>query len=300
MRLPDTVPVTSLTDPLFTQAGVRVDVLRLDLLDPVLSGNKPFKLIHNLAQAKDQGYTRVLSFGGAWSNHIHALAEAGYRAGFEVIAVIRGHEEELSTATLDFALSRGVQLLKVTRSDYRRRSDADFLESLRQQVGDFYLIPEGGANAEGVEGCAHIAGLIEQSLPQMPDEILLACGTGTTLAGLVAGLHQRHCHTFVRGIAVLKGAGFLTADIQRWLPVSNNRWTVETEYHYGGYARFPTPLRRFTEDFEQIHPLLLDPVYTAKLFSAVYQRVQHRCYSPGTHLLVIHTGGLQGRAGYSL
>src|SRR5690606_20870639 len=115
---------------LFTQAGVRVDILRLDLLDPVLSGNKPFKLIHNLAQARAQGHTRILSFGGAWSNHIHALAEAGFRAGLEVVAVIRGDDEGVSTATLDFAVSRGVKLLKVSRTDYRRRGDADFLEEL--------------------------------------------------------------------------------------------------------------------------------------------------------------------------
>jgi len=300
MRLPDTVPVTPLADPLFTRADVRVDVLRLDLLDPVLSGNKPFKLIHNLAQAKAQGHTRILSFGGAWSNHIHALAEAGYRAGIEVVAVIRGQEEEVSTATLDFALSRSVKLLKVTRADYRRRRDNDFLESLRRQVGDFYLIPEGGANAEGVAGCTHITSLIQQSLAQMPDEILLACGTGTTLAGVVTGLHERHCQTFVRGIAVLKGAGFLATEIQRWLPACISTWAVETDYHWGGYARFPAALQRFVQDFERMHPLLLDPVYTAKLFAAVYQRVQDGYYRPGTHLLLVHSGGLQGRAGYSL
>jgi 1-aminocyclopropane-1-carboxylate deaminase len=300
MRLPDTVPVTALHDPLITQAGISVDVLRLDLIDPVLNGNKPFKLIDNLAQAKAQGHRRVLSFGGAWSNHIHAMAEAGYREGLETVAVIRGDDPAAqNTATLDFAVARGMRLIRVSRADYRRRHEPEFLVQLQDQHGPFYLIPEGGANAAGVKGCQQLAGLIRRSAPHWPDEIALACGTGATLAGLVAGLHVQATPALVRGVAVLKGADFLHQDIRRWLPAElvMGNWALETAFHFGGYACYPAPLREFVSDFESRHGMLLDPVYTAKLFAAVYQRVQDGCYRAGTRLLLVHSGGLQGRAG---
>lgn len=303
MRLPDAVPVTSLNHPLLEQIGVQVDVLRLDLIDAVLSGNKPFKLMHNLARARQEGYSRILSFGGAWSNHIHALAEAGRREGLEVIAVVRGDDAGSSstTAMLDFAVARGVKVLRVSRQDYRRRQETDYLDQLKQQVGDFYLVPEGGANAEGVLGCEQIATVVQNSLEDWPDEILLACGTGTTLAGLATGLSRLGAPSLVRGIAVLKGADFLNNEIRRWLPEGHpQNWVLETAYHHGGYARFPVELRDFVRSFEQYHGVLLDPVYTAKVFSALWQRIKLGAYLPDSRILVIHTGGLQGRAGFQL
>lgn len=297
--LSSAVVVSDLPDPLFKSKGVQVQLLRLDQIDPVLSGNKPFKLIPNLQRARAEGFDTVLSFGGAYSNHIHALAEAGQRFGFNTIAVIRGDDGQPDSHTLTFARARGMKLLRVSRQQYRRRDEPLFIEQLHAEHGDFYLIPEGGANQVGVEGCMQLATLI-RGLEQPPyHEIVLACGTGSTLAGLVAGLRAE---TFVRGIAVLKGAEFLRADVAAWLTqltapgsIRASAWAVETVYHWGGYGRYPAPLAEFIRQQEQQSAVLFDPVYTAKLISAVYQRVAADCYAPGTRLLVLHTGGLQGR-----
>lgn len=281
-------------------------MLRLDLADPLLNGNKPFKLFPNIELARRLGYQTLLSFGGAWSNHIHALAEAGRRSGFRTIGVIRGDDGAPLTQTLTFAQSCAMTLVAVSRQDYRLRHDPEFIDSLRRRFGDFYLIPEGGANLVGVAGCKTLAQVAQHSLSgRAVDEIVLACGTGTTLAGLAAGLgSSASAHTFaaphVRGIAVLKGAGFLRAQIKDWLELitladTTDSWTLETDYHCGGYARFPAYLSQFMVEFEARHSILLDPVYTSKALFAVYQRVQQGLYPRGTSVLVIHTGGLQGR-----
>ncbi|MDP3516639.1 MAG: pyridoxal-phosphate dependent enzyme [Pseudohongiella sp.] len=303
-ELPPTAPIALLADPLLTARGVDVYMLRLEQTDAVLSGNKPFKLFPNLDVARSIGQGTVLSFGGAWSNHIHALAEAGRRFGFRTIGVIRGDDGMTPTNTLIFAKSCGMTLVPVSRQDYRRRHTQEYIEELRQTHGDFYLIPEGGGNLEGVAGCQKLAQVIHRSLEgRRIDEIVLACGTGTTLAGLVSGLHQ-HLETakpFVRGIAVLKGAGFLNADIRGWLyrlgaNMVADSWTLETDFHCGGYGRCPPALMQFMKEFEYTHGILLDPVYTGKLMYAVYQRIELGLYKPGAQILVIHTGGLQGRA----
>jgi 1-aminocyclopropane-1-carboxylate deaminase len=296
-------PISELTDPLFDEHGVSVQLLRLDLSDPLLNGNKPFKLFPNIELARSLGHQTLLSFGGAWSNHIHALAEAGQRFGFSTIGVIRGDDDERTTQTLNFARSCGMTLLPVSRRDYRRRLTAEFIDRLRGMFGDFYLIPEGGANQAGVTGCKMLASVIQRSLNGSAiDEIVLACGTGTTLAGLTAGLSEinRVKAPHVRGIAVLKGAGFLRVEIKSWLDLISPKyladcWTLETEYHCGGYARFPVYLSQFVHEFEARNAIPLDPVYTAKALFAVYERVRQGLYRRGSAILVIHTGGLQGR-----
>jgi len=297
------VPISKLTDPMFDAHGINVQLLHLELTDTLLNGNKPFKLFPNIELARSLGYQTMLSFGGAWSNHIHALAEAGRRFGFSTIGVIRGDDGERPTQTLNFARSCGMTLLPVSRLDYRRRHTAEFIDSLRRRFGDFYLIPEGGANQAGVTGCKMLASVIQRSLNGSAiDEIVLACGTGTTLAGLTAGLSEinRVNAPHVRGIAVLKGAGFLRGEIKAWLDLISPEdlahcWTLETEYHCGGYARIPASLLQFISEFEARNPIVVDPVYTAKVLLAVYQRVQQGLYQQGTSILVIHTGGLQGR-----
>lgn len=310
--VPTRVPVSDLPDALFADKKVSVQMLRLDQTDPVLSGNKAFKLIPNLLSASAAGFDTVLSFGGAYSNHIHALAEAGQRFNFKTIAVIRGDDGQGDSHTLKFAVARGMRLIRVSRQEYRRRNDAGFIRELTQSLGSFYLIPEGGANNAGVRGSMQLAAVIRHSLvSQWPHEILLACGTGTTMAGLIAGLATSDPRSFashvpfVRGIAVLKQGGFLRTDINQYLqsfltsssPTVNEHtnWDVETSYHWGGYARFPDELAAFVQNFERTHNILLDPVYTAKLMSALYQRIGQGLYPAGTRLLVLHTGGLQGR-----
>lgn len=303
LERPLQVPISELSDPLFDEHGVSIKLLRLDLTDPLLNGNKPFKLSPNIEHARSLGQRTLLSFGGAWSNHIHALAYAGRRYGFRTIGVIRGDDDQALTQTLAFARSCGMTLVAVSRQDYRRRNSAEYIDSLRLRLGDFYMIPEGGANLPGVAGCKMLAEVIDRSLCGcVVDEIVLACGTGTTLAGLVAGIHELDSADtpHVRGIAVLKGAGFLRAEISTWLDqVSqkdvDDKWTLETDYHCGGYARSPVYLSQFVHDFEARNAILLDPVYTSKALFAVYERVRQGLYRRGSTILVIHTGGLQGR-----
>lgn len=316
LAFPDHVAVSAIADMRLQQRNITLQVLRLDQIDPLLSGNKIFKLVPNLIQARANGLDTVLSFGGAYSNHLHALAEAGYRFGFNTIAVVRGDDGQPDSHTLRFAASRGMRLIRVSRQQYRRRHDADFISELTQTCGDFYLIPEGGANEAGSRGCMSLAEIVVNSLQasagsgDLPHEILLPCGTGTTMAGLIAGLTQlqasgnclpRDWHPYVRGIAVLKQGEFLQQDIARTLRVlqgevaTTSRWRVETTFHWGGYARFPPALAAFVQEFEAAQGILLDPVYTAKMLSAVFQRVEDGCYADGTRLLLLHTGGLQGR-----
>lgn len=303
LERPLQVPISELSDPLFDEHGVSVTLLRLDLTDPLLNGNKPFKLFPNIEHARGLGQQTLLSFGGAWSNHIHALACAGRRYGFRTIGVIRGDDDQALTQTLAFARSCGMTLVAVSRQDYRRRNSVEYIDSLRLLLGDFYLIPEGGANLPGVAGCKMLAEVIERSLcGRLIDEIVLACGTGTTLAGLVAGITELDSadKPHVRGIAVLKGAGFLRTEIKTWLDqVSSkdvaDKWTLETDYHCGGYARYPVYLSQFVHEFEARNTILLDPVYTSKALFAVYERVRQGHYRRGSAVLVIHTGGLQGR-----
>jgi len=303
LKQPLQVTISDISDPLFDERGVSVKLLRLDLTDPMLNGNKPFKLFPNIEHARRLGHQTLLSFGGAWSNHIYALAYAGCRYGFKTIGVIRGDDGQTLTKTLTFARSCGMTLVTVSRQDYRRRHSAEFIDSLRLRHGDFYMIPEGGANLPGVAGCKMLAEVVDRSLcGRVVDEIVLACGTGTTLAGLVAGISELHGADmpYVRGIAVLKGAGFLRTEIKTWLDLVSqidvaDKWSLETDYHCGGYARFPEYLSQFVQEFEARNAILLDPVYTSKALFAVYERLRQGRYRRGAVILVMHTGGLQGR-----
>ncbi|WP_339859352.1 1-aminocyclopropane-1-carboxylate deaminase/D-cysteine desulfhydrase [Pseudohongiella acticola] len=305
MHTSNQICVQTVDDEFLRSHDVSLRVIRFDLAHPVVGGNKWYKLQHNLALARVQGATRLLSFGGAYSNHIYALAAAGADAGFDTLGVIRGELVTPLNSTLAFARSQGMQLIPVSRADYRRRSEADFLLQLQQQYGPFYLIPEGGANAAGVQGCEQMAFELAQRVPDLAHcEIALACGTGTTLAGLLRGLealcHRRELASqpFTRGFAVLKGAGFLRHDIRHWLSgedvtPSDERWALETEYHGGGYARAGQGLLDFIASFQLRHNIPLEPVYTGKLLQALYQRIEAGHYAPGSRILALHTGGLR-------
>ncbi|MBC53642.1 MAG: 1-aminocyclopropane-1-carboxylate deaminase [Gammaproteobacteria bacterium] len=301
--------IQSVHDPLLESRGISLRVVRFDLAHPVVGGNKWYKLQHNLAQARQQGATRLLSFGGAYSNHIYALARAGAEAGFDTLGVIRGELVTPLNATLAFARHQGMQLMPVSRTDYRRRADPDFLADLQRQCGPFYLIPEGGGNLPGVLGCQDMATELAARVPDLHRcEIALACGTGTTLAGLLSGLRRLrpdpcvagdHSATpFVRGFAVLKGADFLRADIRQWLArmgssTTDADWCLETRYHGGGYARVSAALQEFVAQFGRVHEIPLEPVYTGKLLQALYQRINAGLYEPGSRILALHTGGLR-------
>ncbi|MEX0739797.1 MAG: pyridoxal-phosphate dependent enzyme [Pseudohongiella sp.] len=297
--------VQSVHDDVLQAHDVSLRVIRFDLAHPTVGGNKWYKLQRNLALAREQGATRLLSFGGAYSNHLYALAAAGAAAGFETVGVVRGELVQPLNSTLAFAHAHGMQLIPVSRATYRRRSDADYIAGLHHQYGPFYLIPEGGANVAGVRGCEDMATVLATLIPDLADcEIALACGTGTTLAGLLSGLRLLYKHQtnesrpFVRGVAVLKGADFLRHDIRHWLtcvnsPAKDEDWCLETDYHGGGYARVNQDLSDFVVRFARMHNIALEPVYTGKLMQALYQRIGSGLYPPGSRILALHTGGLR-------
>lgn len=308
----DSVPLQPLSDPVLQRHAVDLQVLRLDLADPALGGNKWFKLRENLRQARQSGHHTLLSFGGAWSNHLYALAEAAHRYGLRSIAIVRGEIPASLNPTLSFALKQGMQLIPITRSDYRQRHDPVFIEQLLKQHGPAWLIPEGGGNLHGIRGCWALADLLRRRLDDRADQhIALACGTATTMAGLLAGLQRSHRRAelqnvpAVRGYAVLKGAGFLLRDLEQWLvqlgeDVGRSDYTMNLHSHCGGYARTNAGLLAFIDWFESTHHIPLEPVYTGKLLAGLYQDICQGCYRPGSRIIVLHTGGLQNRfAAYS-
>ena len=289
----------SIRDAIPQAAGVSLQILRLDLLHPQLSGNKWYKLRLNLQAAKEHGHDTVLSFGGAYSNHLHALAAAGKLHGLKTIGVVRGESAEPLNATLTFARQQGMELYHVTRADYKLKSSPDFLARLRERHGDFFLIPEGGANVAGVQGCADISELLNWSTPAAAMSfaservVALACGTGTTLAGLLLGRREDYR---ILGLAALKG-DFLENDVRTALQscgvADPGNWRITQEWHGGGYARSSPELLDFIRGFQHRTGIPLEPVYTGKLLLGLYRMLERGEFSRGTEIIVIHTGGLQ-------
>jgi 1-aminocyclopropane-1-carboxylate deaminase len=276
-----------------------ISLLRLDRTGGLAPGNKSFKLQRNIAQAKRLGVQRLVSFGGAWSNHLHALAAVGRDAGFSTVGIVRGEVTAEESPMLADARSWGMQLVNVSRTEYRRRNDVDYLEQVKQRFTPCLVIPEGGANLAGAEGAMAIAQLIKQVAPE-PRRIVLSVGTGTTLAGVAAGLGDAY---EVVGISALKGATDLEQRVEQLLTgiggSATARWHIVHDYHCGGFARVNQPLRDFILSFEQVHGVPLEPVYTGKMLFAMQQLQLSGQWHSDTPVLAIHTGGLQGRRGYA-
>ncbi|WP_167854791.1 1-aminocyclopropane-1-carboxylate deaminase/D-cysteine desulfhydrase [Mangrovimicrobium sediminis] len=299
--MPDSLPpalIQALPDvPVLGQSLAGVSVLRLDRLGGAAPGNKAFKLRYILARAQAQGLRRVLSFGGAWSNHLHALAAVGAELGLETIGVVRGGETP--TAMLDDAQGWGMQLLPVSREDYRRRHDVAYQRELAQMHGPCLVIPEGGASAEGVLGCREIAALPGVDDPRWR-RVVVAVGTGTTLAGLAAGLSRVG---EVVGVAAIRGGDDLAPRVREALAAiaaqAGVPWHIEHGFHCGGFARADAQLRAFIPAFEHATGVPLEPVYTGKLLLAIHAQLAAGHWSPGDEILAIHSGGLQGRRGYA-
>ena len=274
-----------------------VHILRLDLQGGEAPGNKVFKLRANLANAKTSGVSRIVSFGGSWSNHLHALAAVGAELGIETIAIVRGGERE--TAMLADVEKLGMKLIAVSRAEYRRRSDPSYQRALEQQFSPCILVPEGAANPAGVRGCMDIAKLINEQGRRWR-RVVVPVGTGTTLAGLAAGLN---CAQELFGVSALKGAQDLEERVAGSLAESDLSaklpWHILHDYHCGGFARVNDGLRTFITGFEQAHRVPLEPVYTGKMLLAIHSQIASGRWHPNDSILAIHTGGLQGRRGYS-
>lgn len=288
-------PVQEIHAPLLERMGVRLLLKRDELTHPLVSGNKWRKLKYNLLYAKDQGYTRLLSFGGAYSNHIHALAAAASLSGFEAVGVVRGEPGRQASPTLQFARACGMRLHFMARAQYRHKYDEEVLGRLREVYGDFYLLPEGGSNARALQGVVEMVAELERQLHGAFDVVCCACGTGGTLAGIAAGLHGSHRRAL--GVAVLKGGGFLHRDIARLLQEAGYEaahWDIEQGYHFGGYAKITTVLLQFVQGFYRDTGIALEPVYTGKMMYALHELIGQGHFQRGTTIVAIHSGGLQG------
>ncbi|WP_306353217.1 1-aminocyclopropane-1-carboxylate deaminase/D-cysteine desulfhydrase [Flavobacterium sp. '19STA2R22 D10 B1'] len=274
----------------FHEAGVTLTVKREDLIHPFVSGNKYRKLKYNLLQAEQENKNTLLTFGGAFSNHIAATAAAGSKYGIETIGIIRG--EELSSKisenpTLSFAQEQGMKLQFISREEYRNKAEASFLKDLRDQYGDFYLLPEGGTNALAVKGCEEILTAEDTDF----DYICCAVGTGGTIAGIINSVKP---HQKVLGFPALKG-DFLQEEIRKF--AKNEQWELISEYHFGGYGKVTTELIAFINEIYQKNDIPLDPIYTGKLFFGVMDLIHKGYFPKGTKIMAIHTGGLQGIQG---
>ena len=295
--LEENIPVTSVQPGWATAAGIELDILRLDQLHPQISGNKWFKLKNHLAHAFSHGYSSVLSFGGPWSNHIHALAAAGKVFNFPTVGVIRGERSNTLSATLQDAERWGMRLHFVSRKDYLIKHTTEFQEALFGELEldskHVWVVPEGGSGSLGVQGCEDIldAGSIR---PESYNQIWLASGTGATAAGVIRSAPD----TFVQSVAVLKGASWMRGDISQYLKNSEANWAVETNAHHGGYAKTTRELLSFIEEFEQETGVPLDPVYTGKVVLALREASNAGKTFRDCRVLIIHTGGLQGRRGF--
>lgn len=278
--------------PLAQKRGVEVAFLREDLLHPEVSGNKFRKLKYNLLSACQMGVNKLVTFGGAYSNHIAAVAAAARMFRFEAVGVIRGEELDAKISenpTLNFAKTQGMQLHFVSREAYRQKKSPEFLAELQKEFGAFYLIPEGGSNALAVKGCTEI---LHDGCATF-DLVTAAVGTGATLAGLTLSAKS---HQQVWGFPALKG-NFLSGEICKFAGVDNGAFRLVEDYHFGGYARCTPELIHFMNQFYTETGVLLDPVYTGKMMFGLADLISCGKLTPGTRILAVHTGGLQGIAG---
>ncbi|MDH1699850.1 pyridoxal-phosphate dependent enzyme [Acinetobacter johnsonii] len=268
--------------------GVNISIKRLDLVHPQISGNKFFKLKYNLLAAQQQGYKKLLTFGGAYSNHIAATAYAAQLFGFESLGIIRG--EELASKplnpTLNTAQQFGMQLQFVTRETYRQKQSSAYLAQLQQDYPDYYVIPEGGTNPLAIQGCTEI---LSDADRQNFDLICCAVGTGGTIAGLIEASHSQQQ---VLGFSALKG-DFLSRELEHLTEKRN--WEITDQYCCGGYGKTTPELLQFIRTFEHQHQIPLEQIYTGKMLLGLSDLVQQRTFTLDHRILVIHSGGLQGR-----
>ncbi|GAB4161220.1 MAG: pyridoxal-phosphate dependent enzyme [Winogradskyella sp.] len=263
------------------------------LIHPFISGNKYRKLKYNIQKAKELQKSTLLTFGGAYSNHISATAYAGKLYRFKTVGVIRGEElvnKVDSNPTLKFAEDCGMQFKFVDRETYRNKSEKDFIEKLKAEFGDFYLIPEGGTNQLAVKGCEEILKEDDNDF----DFICCCVGTGGTISGLI---NSAKPHQKILGFPALKG-DFIREDIRKFAKKDN--WDLITDYHFGGYGKIKPELITFINDFKKKYNIPLDPIYTGKMMFGIFDLMEKQFFPKDAKILAIHTGGLQGIEGMNI
>jgi 1-aminocyclopropane-1-carboxylate deaminase len=302
----DFARLQSVDEPFVSSSNVQLSVLRLDDFILPQSGNKYFKLKLNIESAKAQRCNQLVSFGGAYSNHIHALALAGRHHGIPTLGVIRGEPTIPLNPALQDAVNAGMKLVYVSREEYRQKDTPEYLSRLKKSYPQAYIIPEGGSNLLGVRGCMEIVDHIEHHLGDQYDMVALPCGTAATLAGVSAAVSN---DKKVLGFSVLKNAHHLDQQVRDYHfqlgCVDKKNWRIEHGFHCGGYAKINQELVQFMNYFSEKTSILIDPIYTAKMFFGL----QHLLHPDAVHkgviktetkrlrIVAIHTGGLQGARG---
>lgn len=288
-----TLEVQAFQHPIAQKKGIKLFMARADLLHPLASGNKFYKLIPNIDAAKVNGYKQLLSFGGAFSNHIHAFALTAQANGFESVGIIRGEKEYASNPTLQDVQAAGMKLEFVSRANYKCRNDADYLEELSKRYPDAFIIPEGGSSQRAVQGCVQLAD--EINAIQSSDIMAVACGTGTTFAGIVCGLNDKQTAI---GYSALKDQS-LAKRVDSFIAkegFQHHQYKIE-QADFGGFAKLNTEILEFVFSWLGLTGILLDPIYTSKMCMRLMQQIEDGEFQAGTSITIIHSGGLQGWRG---
>lgn len=280
-----------LTDVVLNKSGVEIFVMREDLVHPIVGGNKFRKLKYNIEKAKAENKTTLITFGGAYSNHIAATAYAGKENGLKTIGIIRGEKTEPLNLTLKRAVKCGMKLIYVDRTTYRDKEATLDIVMKNRHRKKYYIIPEGGNNYEGFKGCTEIVNDIDFDF----DYICVPCGTGTTLAGIAFSLKP---HQKAIGISVMKNNPEIMENVKHLLKQTNFQFSKSNfqyfdEYHFGGYAKSPSELDEFIKRFIALNKIEIEPVYTGKMFFGLYDRIKKNFFKKGAVIIAIHTGGLQ-------
>lgn len=279
-------PISYLQDPMLQDHKVQIGLLRLDQLHPVISGNKWFKLKENLREAQLQGASGILTFGGAYSNHLIATAAAAKAMGLRSIGMVRGwHGQAKATSTLQSCREYGMTLHFLDREAYRLKALPENLEALKKSFPDTYILPEGGNNQAGISGAASIA----QWIPEAATHVGVAVGTGTTLIGIGQALAS---DVKLLGFTAMKGGSYLEAYIASHLSATD--WQLITDAHEGGFGKHSPELIAFMNGFYRSQGIPLDFVYTGKMMKRTFQLVTEGFFPEKSHLICLHTGGLQG------
>jgi len=294
-------PVTPINHPLLSKKEIQLFIKRDELIHPVIQGNKWRKLKYNLINAQKNNSQTILSFGGAYSNHLHALAYAANQLGIQSIGIIRGEAPSPLNPCLQDITDWGMHLKFITRIEYKQKNVAAFLKNLKQEFGEYYLIPEGGNNAEGKKGCAEILSELQDNY----DFICCEIGSGTMFSSLIE--HNTNPQTQLLGFAVMKNPQ-LDQDISDSLislkkqpavsTAISTHWKINHDYHFGGFAKTTNELNDFINTFKRDHNIQLEPVYSGKLLWGIFDLIQQDYFKPGSKLLAIHGGGLQGIRGF--
>ncbi|MFK7774751.1 MAG: 1-aminocyclopropane-1-carboxylate deaminase/D-cysteine desulfhydrase [Saprospiraceae bacterium] len=293
----DTTPIELLRHSLLDKKDIHFWLKRDDLTHPELQGNKWRKLKYNIAETQQTQKKYLLTFGGAYSNHLFATAAAGKIFNLKTIGIVRGEKILPLNSTLSFAENCGMQLHFVDRKTYALKEK--LLPDLKIPLDECYVLPEGGTNELALQGCAELGLEILDQLDFVPDFICTSCGTGGTIAGLIQSKKQR---THVLGFSALKG-DFMKKEVQNLLTkFSPNEtfddFSIQTDYHFGGYAKHSPPLLEFINSFKREYQIQLDPIYTGKMIYGIFDLIEKDFFPRGSRIVAIHTGGVQGILGF--